>query len=69
MATLSEIRAMRSRLENSIGLLIRTFEDEAGVHVGKITFGPVYVQAVGELPRPHAIQARSEYECLIELVI
>lgn len=69
MPTLSEVRAMRSRLENEVGRLLRAFEDDAGVQVGRITFGPVHVQAVGEVPRPQPIQRRDEYECLIELVI
>jgi uncharacterized protein involved in high-affinity Fe2+ transport len=69
MATIPEIRAMRSRLEASIGMLIREFEREAGVQVGTITFGAVYVQPVGELPRPQAVQPREAYECLVELVI
>jgi hypothetical protein len=69
LATIHEIRAMRSRLENEVGRLLRAFEDEAGMQVGRITFGPVYAQAIGELPRAQPIMAREDFDCIIELVL
>jgi len=64
--TFDEVRKRRRYLENEIGAMLRNFEKETTARIGGISFGPIYVQAVGEVERPKIIQHSETYECSIQ---
>lgn len=67
--TFDEVRKRRCYLENEIGAMLRNFEKETSIRIDGISFGPIYVQAVGEAERPKIIQHSEAYECSIRACI